>query len=143
METASGNTMLDGPTAIEDKERTAENKKLVRRFVDDILVNGRVERLPEYLTVDHVQHNPDIPNGRQALIEAFTTMAEQGITVQYDSIERILGEGNFVLVQARGELGSRPVVFYDLFRAENGKLAEHWDVTQEIPQTARHSNGML
>ncbi len=142
--TANGNTMLDGPIAVRERDRTAANKELVKRFVDDILVNGRMERFAGYFNGEnYVQHNPLIPNTPSGLVKAFTQMAKQGITVKYDEVKRVIGEGNLFLVQARGQLAGKPVVFYDLFRTENGKIAEHWDVIQDIPATSKNGNGML
>jgi len=50
----------------------------------------------------------------------------------FDKIHRALGEGNFVLVASEGTLGDRPTFFYDLFRVENGKITEHWDVIESL-----------
>jgi predicted SnoaL-like aldol condensation-catalyzing enzyme len=59
-------------------------------------------------------------------------MATQGITMKYDRIHQVLGEGNFVLVVSEGTFGARHSSFYDLFRVENGRIAEHWDTIEEI-----------
>ena len=55
----------------------------------------------------------------------------------------MIGEGNFVLTQSEGEFAGKPTVYHDLFRIENGQIAEHWDVMQEIPAEMPHGNGML
>ena len=52
----------------------------------------------------------------------------------------LYGEGNFVLVIAQGEIGGKSTAFYDLFRVENGKLAEHWDVTAPILPDSETAN---
>jgi len=63
---------------------------------------------------------------------------------QYKKIHKVLGEGNFVLTVSEGEWGGKPQVFYDLFRAQNGKMVEHWDVIQENPtQGLTNNNGMF
>jgi predicted SnoaL-like aldol condensation-catalyzing enzyme len=59
-------------------------------------------------------------------------MAKQGIVMKYDKIHGLVGEGNFVLVVSEGVFARNPTSFYDLFRVENGKLAEHWDVMEMI-----------
>lgn len=142
--TASGRTMLDRPTAATDPGSTEANKALVRAFVDDILVNGRFDKLPGYFDGDrYLQHNPGIPDNLSGLSLALGALAKQGIAVRYDDVKRVLGEGSFVFVQSRGSFGGKPVVFYDLFRVEDGKIAEHWDVIQEIPAQAANGNGML
>jgi predicted SnoaL-like aldol condensation-catalyzing enzyme len=130
----SGHTMTDGPTKPEDLDRTAANKKLVQSFVDDILVNGRMEKLAGYFDGDrYIQHNPQIGDGLSGLGKALDAMAKAGVTMKYNRIHRVLGEGNFVLVASEGSLGGKPTSFYDLFRVENGRIAEHWDTIETIP----------
>jgi predicted SnoaL-like aldol condensation-catalyzing enzyme len=70
-------------------------------------------------------------------------MAKQGITMKYDQIHQVLGEGNFVLIVSEGTFANQPTSFYDLFRVENGKLAEHWDTLETIPpqQERKNDNG--
>ena len=65
------------------------------------------------------------------------------MTTKYARIHRVLGEGNFVLVVSEGEVEGRPSSFYDLFRLEDGKLAEHWDTVETIPPRSqwKNSNG--
>lgn len=131
---ASGHTMIDGPTAPTELERTEENKALVHAFVVDILVNGRMEKLASYFNGDaYTQHNPQIADGLSGLANALAAMAKAGIALQYDRIHRVLGEGSFVLTVSEGALGAAPASFYDLFRVENGMIAEHWDTIEAIP----------
>lgn len=138
----SGNTMLDGSSQITDLNKTEENKSLVRAFVDDILVNGRMEKLAAYFDGDnYIQHNPNIANGLSGLGVALKNMAEQGITMKYDRIHQVLGEGNHVLVVSEGSFAGRQTSFYDLFRVEKDKIAEHWDTIEHIPPQAEWKNG--
>jgi predicted SnoaL-like aldol condensation-catalyzing enzyme len=129
----SGNTMIDGTTEINDIDKTEENKSLVNNFVNDILVNGKMDKLAGYFDGDnYIQHNPNIGNGLSGLGKALEYMASQGITMKYDKVHRVLGEGNFVLTVSEGSFADKPTSFYDLFRVENGKIAEHWDVIETI-----------
>jgi predicted SnoaL-like aldol condensation-catalyzing enzyme len=137
----SGHTMIDGPTAATDLNKTEANKGLVKQFVEDILVNGRMDKLAGYFNGNnYLQHNPQIPDQLSGLGEALSAMAKVGITMKYDKIHMVLGEGNFVLVASEGHLGGKHSSFYDLFRVENGKIAEHWDTIEEIPDTANWKN---
>ena len=63
--------------------------------------------------------------------------------MKFDKIHIVLGEGSLVLVASEGTLGDRPTSFYDLFRVENGKVAEHWDTIETIPpkQEWKNNNG--
>lgn len=137
----SGHTMTDGPTQATDQAKTNANKTLVRSFVDDILVNRRLDKLAGYFNGDrYIQHNPQIADGLSGLGNALEAMAKQGITMKYDKIHLVLGQGNFVLVQSEGSLGGKPTSFYDLFRVETGTIAEHWDTIETIPATSAWKN---
>ena len=70
-------------------------------------------------------------------------MAKNGITMTYDRIHKVLGEGNFVLVVSEGSFAGKHVSFYDLFRVEAGKIAEHWDVIEPLLPNSewQHQNG--
>jgi len=138
----SGHTMLDGPTEATDLDKTEANKLLVRAFVDDILVHGRMEKLAGYFDGDrYVQHNPGVADGLSGLGAAIEAMAKQGIAMVYDRVHRVLGEGDFVLTVSEGSFGGRPTSFYDLFRVEGGKVAEHWDTIETIPPREDWKNG--
>lgn len=137
----SGHTMLDGATAVTDLDKTEANKALVRAFVDDILVNGRMEKLAGYFDGDnYIQHNPNIGDGLSGLGKALGAMAKAGITMKYGQIHKVLGEGNFVLVVSEGNFAGKPSSFYDLFRVQGGKIAEHWDTIETIPARAEWKN---
>jgi len=107
----------------------------VKAFIEDILVQGRMEKLAGYFEGDkYVQHNPQIGDGLSELGKALEAMAKQGVTMKYDKVHRVLGEGNFVLTVSEGTLGGKHSSFYDLFRVEKGKIAEHWDTIEAIPE---------
>lgn len=137
----SGRSQTDGPTEIVDKSKTEENKRLVESFVTDILVNGQMDKLTTYFDGDHyLQHNPSIGDGLSGLGTALKAMAEQGITMEYHKIHKVLGEGNFVLTMSEGSFAGAHTSYYDLFRVEDGKIAEHWDVMETILEESAHKN---
>ena len=134
--------MVDGPSEIKDFEKTEANKTLVRSFISDILVNGKMDKLAGYFDGDHyIQHNPHIADNLSGLGAAIEAMAKQGVAMKYDTIHKVLGEGNFVLAVSEGVFAGKPTSFYDLFRVENGKIAEHWDVIETIPAKEEWKNG--
>ncbi len=142
--TVSGRTMLDGATQTTDLEQTEANKQLVKEFVETVLVGMQYDKMGQYFDGDnYLQHNPGIGDGLSGLGKGLEEMGKQGIKMEYFTNHRVIGEGNFVLTQSEGAFGGKPYAYYDLFRVANGKIAEHWDVMQEIPAQAQNSNGMF
>jgi len=140
----SGHTQTDGVTTIADVEKTVANKALVKDFITTILINGDMSKLTSFFDGDnYIQHNPAIADGISGLGQALEAMAKQGIAMVYKTNHIVLGEGNFVLAISEGEFAGQPTSYYDLFRVENGKIAEHWDVMETIlPKSEwRNNNG--
>lgn len=100
--------MIDGPSEITDLAKTAANKEIVRGFVTEVLLGGKLDRVPAYVDGDrYVQHNPLIGDGVSALGAALKALAEQGKAIEYDRVHMVLGEGNFVIVRERGHVRRR------------------------------------
>jgi predicted SnoaL-like aldol condensation-catalyzing enzyme len=137
----SGRTQLDGPVEIADIEKTAANKRLVEDFVNAVLVKQDFGRLGQFVDGDrYLQHNPLIGDGVSALKDALAHLARDGQAVAYTRVHRVLGEGCFVLAVSEGRFGATPTAYYDLFRVQGGKIAEHWDVIESIPPRERWAN---
>jgi predicted SnoaL-like aldol condensation-catalyzing enzyme len=140
----SGRTPFDGATEVKDLDKTEANKTLVRNFVHDVLMGQHPENLPNYFDGNnYIQHNTAIADGLDGLGTALAAMAEQGIKMEYFTIHKILGCGNFVLAVSEGSFAGQPTSYYDLFRVGNGKIVEHWDVMETIaPESEwKHNNG--
>jgi predicted SnoaL-like aldol condensation-catalyzing enzyme len=142
--TVSGRSQTDGVTQVTDLDATDANRELVTSFVETVLKGGKADTITDYLSTEkYWQHNTGIGDGLEGLGAALNTMAEQGITMVYDTVHRVIAEGNFVLTVSEGRFGPTPTAFYDLFRVENGKIVEHWDITPEIGGAVPHSNGLF
>jgi predicted SnoaL-like aldol condensation-catalyzing enzyme len=136
----SGRTLIDGPTEVKDLDKTERNKKLIRQYLDDIS-SGKMDRLATYFDGDrYVQHNPMLADGLSGLMKGMQEMAKAGITASYDRVHKVLGEGNFVVAVSEGKFNGRPTSFYDMWRIENGKIVEHWDILETIPPRAEWKN---
>lgn len=132
----SGRTMVDGKTKAIDHHLTEENKKLASTFVNDVLVGKNFDKAQDYFNGDVlIQHNPNMGDGVSEFIKVLKD--EEQI---YTSVHRVLGEGNFVLVLSEGYMENLHCAFYDLYRIENNKIIEHWDVIEEIPSLENQKN---
>ncbi len=137
----SNHSQTDGPIEIKDLDKTEANKALISDFVTTILMNGEMDKIGNYFDGDnYIQHNSNIADGLSGLGQAFEHMAKNGVEMKFDANHLILGEGNFVLSVSEGSFAGNPTSFYDLFRVENGKIAEHWDVMETILPKAEHKN---
>ncbi len=141
----SGRTQFDGETSITDLDKTEANKQLVRNFVEEILMEGKMDNLTTFVNAsNYKQHNSNVADGLDGLGAALAHMAENGLVMEYEKLHKVMGEGNFVLTLSEGKFGKGDhVAYYDLFRIENNQIVEHWDVIENIPAEAdrKNSNG--
>ncbi|WP_421724350.1 nuclear transport factor 2 family protein [Bauldia sp.] len=140
--TVSGRTMTDGPVAVTDIDKTEENKALVVGFVNDVLGGAAPENVTDYMDpAVYIQHNPVIDDGLEGLMAAIEAFAEQGQVITKFEPQIVVAEGNFVFVASDAIMGGEPWAFFDLWRVEDGKIVEHWDVVAPIPSEMAHDNG--
>ncbi len=143
----SGRSMIDGVQEVTAVAQTEKNRALIERFAKDILVDGNFSQIGKYFDGDnYIQHNPSIGDGLSTFGAAVKELIKSGVAMQFDRLHKVLCEGNFALVVSEGRYGSAggaPTAFYDFFRIENEKIAEHWDVIEAIPEEAdrKNSNG--
>ncbi|NRD20060.1 nuclear transport factor 2 family protein [Winogradskyella eckloniae] len=129
----SDHTQIDGTTTLTDLDKTEANKSLVSDFLNTILIQGKMAEITTYFDGDnYIQHNANIGDGLSGFGKAVEAMAKQGITMEFKTVHKVLGEGNFVLAISEGTFAGEPTSYYDLFRVEDGKIAEHWDVMETI-----------
>ena len=142
----SGHTQFDGPTKIVDLDKTEENRALVKDFLTLVLIGRQYDKLPKFIDGDnYTQHNSNIADGLSGLGAAIDAFEKQGIKMEYFRLHKVIAEGNFVLTQAEGALGGKPIAYYDLFRVDHGRIVEHWDIMQPIPpgEEWKNKNGMF
>lgn len=114
----------------------AANKRLVYDFWREVFEGLHMERAEQYLTDAYIQHNPNVPSGRAAFVEAFSKRgAPQTVssTIRQPLVSIVAERNMVVLVFAREYADPQDVArkytttWFDMFRIENGKIAEHWD----------------
>src|ERR1700704_2002910 len=136
----SGRTQVDGPTEVLDREKTEANRTLVRTYRETVMVSLRFDRIEEFIDGAHyAQHASKIGDGIARLRDRIASVAKEGGKLHLIP-RRFVAEGNFVLVLTEGDLPSGPTALYDLFRVENGKIVEHWDVLTPIPPRDQWKN---
>jgi predicted SnoaL-like aldol condensation-catalyzing enzyme len=140
----SGHTQTDGQVEARDLDATEASREVVRNFLADVMQGAHPEKTPEYFDGDaYLQHNTQIADGLSGLGAALAAMAEQGVSMVYDTVHMVLAQGDMVLAVSEGSFGGVPTSYYDLWRVEGGKIAEHWDVMETIAarDTWQNENG--
>jgi predicted SnoaL-like aldol condensation-catalyzing enzyme len=117
-----------------DDPRLAANKELVFDFWREVLQARHVERAPDYLAENYVQHNPAIPTGRAAFMEFFGRLPREPVQPTIDELVSIVAERDLVVLAFRRELPdlenegqTYTTTWFDMFRLADGKIVEHWD----------------
>lgn len=137
----SGRTQVDNVYPVKDLEKTEANRQLVKNFLYDVMQGNNLDKMPEYFAGDiYIQHNTGIADGVSGLGVALAALAEQGIQMIYNKVHQVLAQGNYVLAVSEGTFGDVPTSYYDLWRVENGKIAEHWDVMETIADKSTWQN---
>ena len=137
----SGHTQTDGTMTITDLDKTEENRALVNNFLYDVMQGHNLGKMADYFDGDtYIQHNSNIADGVSGLTDALAALAQQNIQMIYTTTHQVLAEGNYVLAVSEGTYGGVPTAYYDLWRVENGKIAEHWDVMETIADQSTWQN---
>ena len=131
--TASGRTMVDGPREVEDFEKTAENKAILRGFVDDVLMGGKVDKVTNYISTEQYdQHNPVVEDGLEGFSKHLKKMMASGAATEYVKVHHLIGQGNFVVLYSHTRINGDDYAIFDIFRLKDSKIVEHWDVQEKI-----------
>jgi len=119
------------------------NKEIVKKFYDLIINKKDFEAVRPYIGPRYKQHNPlvkDYPEGLREFIE----FLKKNYPEARSEIKRVIAEDDYVVLRVhsiRSPKIQRAII--EIFRLENGKIDEHWDVIQEIPETSANPNGMF
>jgi len=118
-------------------------KELVLALFTAAFVDHDPEAARALVTPDYIQHNPQVPTGADGLVGLIPLVAQSGMTA---TTHRVITEGNMVVLHNTynnaDAFGAPALAAFDVFRVEDGKVAEHWDNLQPIPETTVSGRGM-
>ena len=104
------------------------NKELVLKFYEEVFNNWDLSHVEEMMRPDYMQHSPEVEDGREGFLKFIRGFIAARPRAE---IVRILEDGDMVCVFFRCVIGEKIVKVFDLYRLEDGRLAEHWDCTMD------------
>lgn len=133
------------PAAMAADPATLEaNKKTVVEFYEKGLNQKDFEAASKYFGPRYVQHNPTAPDGIEGF-KKFIGFLREKFPDSHSEIKKVFADGDYVILHVHSvrEKVARGNAIVDIFKLENGKIVEHWDVIQPIPEKAANENGMF
>ena len=103
------------------------------------------EATDKYIGKEYLQHNPTVADGGQAFVDAFAPFLKANPKSRAE-IKRVVADGDLVMLHVHSKLNDedRGEAVVDIFRFdENGKIVEHWDVIQAVPEKTESGRGMF
>jgi predicted SnoaL-like aldol condensation-catalyzing enzyme len=135
--------MLSGAATAADGGKLEQNKKVVTAFYDAAINQKNYDAAVKYLGAQYKQHNPTAADGKEGL-KGFIDFLKARFPNQRGEIKQVVAEGDLVVLHVHSTRGDGPGrAIVDIFRVQDGKVVEHWDVIQDIPEKAANSNGMF
>lgn len=132
------------PAAHASAEQEAANKAAVLAFYEQGLNQKDAEAALKYVGDRYVQHNPNAADGPEGFRKFIGFLCEK-FPQSRSEIKRVFTDGDYVIlhVHAVRQPGDRGSAIIDIFRLEQGKIVEHWDAVQPIPEQSANPNGMF
>ena len=137
--------LMGSLTAAKAQSQTEKNKEIAVAFLNMIFNEHKVaEAFELYSVPDYKQHNPYAASGAQAAIDFLGPYFKQNPEASTD-IKRVIAEGDLVAIHNNPKQNpkDRGRAVVDIFRVENGRVVEHWDVVQDIPEKSANDNSMF
>lgn len=122
-------------TAVAQYRLTQVNKALVVKAYQELFGDHDLTALDRYWAETYIQHNPTMKDGRDAVKQMLESIGITHWPKQTVDFKRVIAEGDLVMTEVvQPKMGDMPeTVIVDIFRVQNGRIAEHWDVMQAVP----------
>jgi predicted SnoaL-like aldol condensation-catalyzing enzyme len=125
----------------------ARNKRIAVDYYTTSFGGDPEKAAADYLVPGYIQHNPTVADGPDEFIRGVHLLRQQYPNMRLD-IKRVIAEGDLVATHSHVEFEpdnpeNRGGAFMDFFRLEDGKIVEHWDVIQQVPEISENNNGMF
>ncbi|MBD2794157.1 nuclear transport factor 2 family protein [Xenorhabdus sp. 42] len=143
---ASGRTQLDGPTEPGAEHDREKNRAFIIEYFTHTLIESDYTGFRRYTDGKRfLQHSPDIADGIEEVISFLEKLKAEGNGLEYDRIHRTVADGQFVLTHSEGRIAGARHAYFELWRMENGRLAEMWDAITPVPEDneAKHGYGIF
>ena len=128
-----------------DSAQLSRNKEIVLDFLNTAITNREpLKAIDRYVGDVYIQHNPNFADGPDAIKAAFPIILESNPDMTID-IKKVIAEDDLVvlLIHTKMNKDDRGNAVMDIFRLDEGKIVEHWDVTQAIPEDSANENTMF
>ena len=137
-------TSAQRPEAMTREQRLGANKRTVLAFYDAALTRLNVDEAVTYFGPKFTNHNPRAEDGIEGFRALLAGVKKQSSGLQVD-VKRAFADGDFVILHVHITLQSEELglAVVEIFRLEHGKIVEHWDVRQPMPEKSLNSNGMF
>lgn len=143
---AASLTALPALAQAADRDLAAEeaNRQLVVKFYDQVFNEHQVEEGASVVADEYKQHNPNVPDGKEPFVSYFTGYFKENPDARA-KIVRSATDGDLVWLHIHSTNGAedRGQAIVDIFRVTDGKIVEHWDVIQPVPEKAANENTMF
>jgi predicted SnoaL-like aldol condensation-catalyzing enzyme len=135
---------LSNGAALAASAQEEANRAAVLAFYEKGLNQKDADAALAYVGNRYVQHNPNAPDGPDGF-RKFIGFLREKFPSSHSEIKRSFVDGDFVILHVHSvrEPGSRGRAIVDIFKLENGKIVEHWDVVQDIPENPANNNTMF
>ena len=120
-------------------------REVVDRFIEMFYINKDVRAAFEtWVHPDYIQHKPTLPDGREPVIEFLENLLERFPDRTF-TIHRVIASDDLVAVHYHSQANPDDLGFavVDIFRVEDCRMVEHWDVVQRVPEHSENDNTMF